>query len=91
MKTMNQLTTIATELVNLFDRSIDPVRHEWIDNALECGEEGVAVVFILEWAINAGVSIPETYWSELVDYYEPLKTQSALGVQRLLTQVAHGE
>lgn len=89
MKTMNRLTTIATELVERFGNSIDAERHDAITNAIECGEEGIAVSCVLAWAIDENVSIPESYWVELVDFYGPLTTQSAEVTQRLLQQVPH--
>lgn len=89
MKTMNRLTTIGTELFELFGQSIDARRHEAISSCLECGEEGIAVDCILEWAIEANVAIPESYWSDLVDYFQNTQTPIGLGVKRLLTQVKH--
>ena len=89
MKTMRALANIAQDLYESVSAQIsEPLRTHIFEN-LESGEEGVVVDNILDWAIESNVSINEKFWSELVDFYEPLNDRFDVITKANLAKVAH--
>jgi hypothetical protein len=89
MKTMSKLVILAQELFDSVSARIkEPLRTSiWED--LDCGEEGVAVMRTLDWALETNTSIDEKYWIELTSYFTDAPTQLSQSIRRRIEQVAH--
>lgn len=89
MKVMNKLTLIATDFFNLYASELNAENRALIGEFIECGEEGIAVDYLMKWAIDNDVVIPDRVWRELSEYFAPFNTDSCVVTKRLIDTVAH--
>jgi|GEM_PF-6872788 len=89
MKTMSVLPKLAEELYASVSERIDEPLRTQLHESLECGEEGVAVLFTLQWAIETHTSIDEHYWLELNDYFATGTTELSQSIRERIEKVAH--
>ena len=89
MKTMSKFVIIAKELFDSVSARIDePLRMSiWED--LDCGEEGVAVMRTLEWAVETQTPIDESLWSALSEFNASANGIFSQDIRDLLSTVAH--
>lgn len=86
---MRALTTMAQELFDSVAPQLADRKRTVIAEHLECGEEGVAVEDILEWAIETGTPIDEALWEELTGFYQPLASSFSQDIRTKLATVPH--
>jgi hypothetical protein len=89
MKIMSQLTVIASDLYESVSTEINEPTKTLIAEFLEYGEEGLAVDYILDWAIESNRSISDALWAALVDYFAPLSGELNLMTRERLSHVSH--
>ena len=89
MKTMSVLSDLAQELYQSVSGRMDSPLRESIYEDLDCGEEGVAVMRILDWAISTDTPISDSYWKALNDFCAPLTTLFSESTRRQLATVPH--
>lgn len=89
MKTMSALVGLATELLAKVDPLLPKKDRVIIRENLDCGEEGLVVDDILEWAIASNHPIDGRLWAELVQYFEPHDSQGVRYTKRLLEAAPH--
>lgn len=89
MKTMRALAPIAQDLFNAMSSKIEEPLKTAIIDFLDCGEEGCAADFTVDWAIKNNVAIPEKYWRELNEFYSTSSTSWAHDSRQQLLKVAH--
>lgn len=85
MKTMNRLMSIATELHEFYAGQLDDRTEYIVITSLDCGEQGLASVELVEWAIRNDVAIPDKFWSALMECYS---SETAYGREYALQKLA---
>jgi hypothetical protein len=89
MKIMSVLSDLAQELYQSVSDRLDAPLRESIHEDLDCGEEGVAVMRILDWAVSTGTPISEKYWTSLNEFCAPLTTLFSESTRTQLAAVQH--
>lgn len=89
MKTMRALAPIAQDLFDAMSSRMEEPLRKVIVEFLECGEEGCAADFTVDWAIANKVSIPEKFWRELNEFYSISSTSWSEDSLSQLMKVAH--
>ena len=89
MKTMRALAPIAQDLFDAMSSHMDAPLKKVIVDFLDCGEEGSAADFTVDWAITNQVPIPEKFWRELNEFYSTSSTSWSKESHTRLLKVAH--
>ena len=89
MKTMRALAPIAHDLFEALSSRIEEPARTVIFEFLDCGEEGCAADFTVDWAIQNGVAIPKKFWQELDEFYAQSSTLWSTESRKQLSRVAH--
>lgn len=89
MKTMRALAPIAQDLFDAMSSNIEEPLKTVISDFLDCGEEGCAADFTIDWAIKNNVAIPEKCWRELTEFYSTSSTSWSAESRQQLTKVPH--
>ena len=89
MKTMRALAPIAQDLFDAMSSRMEEPLKKVIFDFLECGEEGCAVDFTVDWAINNDIAIPEKSWRELNEFYSTSITAWSAESRTQLLKAAH--
>lgn len=89
MKTMSVLAHLASDLFDTVSAEIVEPKRTVISEFLECGEEGCAVDYILDWAIECNRPINDQLRDSLVDYFTPLQGWLNEATRKRLEVVPH--
>jgi hypothetical protein len=86
---MSVLSHLAQELYDSVSAEMPAPQKTLIAEFLDCGEEGCAVDYTLDWAIERGRPIDDVFWTALRDYYAPHHGWVTQLTKERLEKVAH--
>jgi hypothetical protein len=89
MKTMRALAPIAQDLFDAMSSRMEEPLKKVIVEFLECGEEGCAADFTVDWAIKNDFAIPEKSWRELNEFYSTSATAWSVESRTQLMKATH--